>query len=149
MRFESFHLLQKQNRKNKILFVYMFGITNIFFFPVQEVRPDAPKLSKKKLRRMNRLTVAELKQVNYYSSLLLLLFRIAPQDNNLSSNLSSCLFAPAGGPSRCGGDARCDGPGAQAAGPPKGHQEHGASSSPLVLQKEVSSGQERYREASI
>lgn len=31
---------------------------------MQEIRPDAPKLSKKKLRRMNRLTVAELKQVN-------------------------------------------------------------------------------------
>ncbi|XP_028285477.1 splicing factor 3B subunit 2 isoform X2 [Parambassis ranga] len=29
----------------------------------EEVRPDAPKLSKKKLRRMNRLTVAELKQL--------------------------------------------------------------------------------------
>ncbi|XP_077598222.1 splicing factor 3B subunit 2 [Stigmatopora nigra] len=28
-----------------------------------EVRPDVPKLSKKKLRRMNRLTVAELKQL--------------------------------------------------------------------------------------
>lgn len=35
-----------------------------FSFHAQEVRPDAPKLSKKKLRRMNRLTVAELKQVN-------------------------------------------------------------------------------------
>jgi len=33
------------------------------FFNIQEIRPDAPKLSKKKLRRMNRLTVAELKQV--------------------------------------------------------------------------------------
>lgn len=31
---------------------------------MQEIRPDVPKLSKKKLRRMNRLTVAELKQVN-------------------------------------------------------------------------------------
>lgn len=30
---------------------------------VQEIRPDVPKMSKKKLRRMNRLTVAELKQV--------------------------------------------------------------------------------------
>uniref|UniRef100_A0A4W6DA61 Splicing factor 3b, subunit 2 n=1 Tax=Lates calcarifer TaxID=8187 RepID=A0A4W6DA61_LATCA len=29
----------------------------------EEIRPDAPKLSKKKLRRMNRLTVAELKQL--------------------------------------------------------------------------------------
>ncbi|XP_057711493.1 splicing factor 3B subunit 2 [Corythoichthys intestinalis] len=29
----------------------------------EEVRPDVPKLSKKKLRRMNRLTVAELKQL--------------------------------------------------------------------------------------
>ncbi|XP_041842418.1 splicing factor 3B subunit 2 isoform X3 [Melanotaenia boesemani] len=29
----------------------------------EEARPDAPKLSKKKLRRMNRLTVAELKQL--------------------------------------------------------------------------------------
>ncbi|KAL7880583.1 hypothetical protein SRHO_G00028370 [Serrasalmus rhombeus] len=29
----------------------------------EEVKPDAPKLSKKKLRRMNRLTVAELKQL--------------------------------------------------------------------------------------
>ncbi|XP_028998438.1 splicing factor 3B subunit 2 isoform X2 [Betta splendens] len=29
----------------------------------EEVRPDQPKLSKKKLRRMNRLTVAELKQL--------------------------------------------------------------------------------------
>ncbi|XP_062305084.1 splicing factor 3B subunit 2 isoform X2 [Osmerus eperlanus] len=28
-----------------------------------EIRPDVPKLSKKKLRRMNRLTVAELKQL--------------------------------------------------------------------------------------
>ncbi|XP_005752044.1 splicing factor 3B subunit 2 [Pundamilia nyererei] len=29
----------------------------------EEIRPDVPKLSKKKLRRMNRLTVAELKQL--------------------------------------------------------------------------------------
>ncbi|KAM6959947.1 splicing factor 3B subunit 2 [Tautogolabrus adspersus] len=29
----------------------------------EELRPDVPKLSKKKLRRMNRLTVAELKQL--------------------------------------------------------------------------------------
>ncbi|CAN9509322.1 unnamed protein product [Ophioblennius macclurei] len=29
----------------------------------EEIRPDQPKLSKKKLRRMNRLTVAELKQL--------------------------------------------------------------------------------------
>lgn len=29
----------------------------------QEKKPEAPKLSKKKLRRMNRFTVAELKQV--------------------------------------------------------------------------------------
>uniref|UniRef100_A0A8B9GYW7 PSP proline-rich domain-containing protein n=1 Tax=Astyanax mexicanus TaxID=7994 RepID=A0A8B9GYW7_ASTMX len=29
----------------------------------EELKPDAPKLSKKKLRRMNRLTVAELKQL--------------------------------------------------------------------------------------
>ncbi|XP_030636702.1 splicing factor 3B subunit 2 [Chanos chanos] len=29
----------------------------------EEAKPDAPKLSKKKLRRMNRLTVAELKQL--------------------------------------------------------------------------------------
>lgn len=33
-------------------------------FHLQEAKPDVPKLSKKKLRRMNRLTVAELKQVN-------------------------------------------------------------------------------------
>lgn len=32
-------------------------------FCSQETKPDVPKLSKKKLRRMNRLTVAELKQV--------------------------------------------------------------------------------------
>lgn len=30
----------------------------------QEKKPEAPKLSKKKLRRMNRFTVAELKQVS-------------------------------------------------------------------------------------
>lgn len=30
---------------------------------VQDMRPDVSKLSKKKMRRMNRLTVAELKQV--------------------------------------------------------------------------------------
>uniref|UniRef100_H3BY69 Splicing factor 3b, subunit 2 n=1 Tax=Tetraodon nigroviridis TaxID=99883 RepID=H3BY69_TETNG len=29
----------------------------------EEIRPDVPKMSKKKLRRMNRLTVAELKQL--------------------------------------------------------------------------------------
>eukprot|EP00066_Takifugu_rubripes_P028385 XP_011617651.1 PREDICTED: splicing factor 3B subunit 2 [Takifugu rubripes] len=29
----------------------------------EEIRPDVPKISKKKLRRMNRLTVAELKQL--------------------------------------------------------------------------------------
>lgn len=34
-----------------------------FFLFSQETKPDVPKLSKKKLRRMNRLTVAELKQV--------------------------------------------------------------------------------------
>lgn len=34
------------------------------FLWLQEAKPDVPKLSKKKLRRMNRLTVAELKQVN-------------------------------------------------------------------------------------
>lgn len=31
----------------------------------QETKKDLPKLSKKKLRRMNRLTVAELKQVTW------------------------------------------------------------------------------------
>uniref|UniRef100_A0A8D3BS21 Splicing factor 3b, subunit 2 n=1 Tax=Scophthalmus maximus TaxID=52904 RepID=A0A8D3BS21_SCOMX len=34
-----------------------------FFIPKQEIRPDVSKMSKKKLRRMNRLTVAELKQL--------------------------------------------------------------------------------------
>lgn len=37
---------------------------------VQEAKQDVPKLSKKKLRRMNRLTVAELKQVQTKVSLL-------------------------------------------------------------------------------
>lgn len=32
---------------------------------LQEKKPEAPKLSKKKLRRMNRFTVAELKQVQW------------------------------------------------------------------------------------
>lgn len=34
---------------------------------LKEIRPDVPKMSKKKLRRMNRLTVAELKQVKVLS----------------------------------------------------------------------------------
>lgn len=36
-----------------------------FFLFSQETKQDVPKLSKKKLRRMNRLTVAELKQVSH------------------------------------------------------------------------------------
>lgn len=35
----------------------------------QEKKPEVPKLSKKKLRRMNRFTVAELKQVTPGTSL--------------------------------------------------------------------------------
>ncbi len=48
-----------------------------------------------------------------------------------------------------GGDARCDGAGAQAAGSPEGHQEHGACATSLVLQEEVPAGQERHRETSV
>lgn len=47
-------------------FIYFLPVLNIWtVFYLQEAKPDVPKLSKKKLRRMNRLTVAELKQVNH------------------------------------------------------------------------------------
>lgn len=47
----------------------------------QEIRTDGPKLSKKKLRRMNRLTVAELKQVKTKKTLFLLQRTLAKQGN--------------------------------------------------------------------
>lgn len=49
---------------------------------VQEAKQDVPKLSKKKLRRMNRLTVAELKQV--LTNVALLSHRSVVLYNNLS-----------------------------------------------------------------
>lgn len=47
--------------------VFYIKYHHLFLFS-QETKPDVPKLSKKKLRRMNRLTVAELKQVSQTNS---------------------------------------------------------------------------------
>lgn len=54
-----------------------------------------------------------------------------------------------GGAAGRGGDARCDGAGAQAAGAPEGHEEHCPCATPLVLQEEVPAGEEGYREATL
>ncbi|KAK4805175.1 hypothetical protein QYF61_018276, partial [Mycteria americana] len=83
----------------------------------QEKKPEVPKLSKKKLRRMNRFTVAELKQVT------------APGDVSLSPPCRHPVPVEqgrAGGPPGRGGDARRDGAGPQAPGAPQGHPQLGA-----------------------
>lgn len=48
----------------KVIYLCLLVLNIWTVFYLQDAKPNAPKLSKKKLRRMNRLTVAELKQVN-------------------------------------------------------------------------------------